>query len=102
MTDNKDCKSLTVYKTDIHAIGDAAYETMDENNNHIGVTTFRCNIGTSNIEKILLREILSLFCYSIIAVKDVSYDSHGNYIGLETIDFDTDMPFKEFMSLKRN
>jgi len=99
MEDNKDCKSLTVYKKDIHNIGHTAFGEDATKDEQVGGTTFVCDIKLANIEEILLREILSLYGYKITETRDRFHDDEWKRVD---IDFVTNMPFKEFMGLKRN
>ena len=83
-------KQLTVYKKDIQKIGHTTFEGESEN------TCFICDQRTSNIEEILLREILDLYGYQIEEPVDWtmlgSEEPHTMFI--------TDMPWEEYMALK--
>ena len=76
--------NLTVEQSDIKRIGHTTYQ---EDN----CTIFVCDLTTSNIEEILLRNILRTFGdYSIIDIDD--YDENS-------IEFMTDLPWDIYMKL---
>lgn len=90
MSENEkaESKHLSVYKSDLKKIGGTVH------GDDAGKTCFICNVETSNIEEILLREILVLYGYKINNSVDFVWES--DQIDIE---FQTDMPWKEYMAL---
>lgn len=84
-------KSIEVFKSDIKKIGNTVYESDDNQ------TCIICDVKTSNIEGILLREILSLYGYKITETRDKFIG--GDDMKVCDIEFVTDMPWDEFNKL---
>jgi hypothetical protein len=90
-------KYISVYKSDIKNIGHTVYG-RDMIFGDGDKACFVCDLKTANIEKILLREILKLYGYEI----EETFYGHSNdgvSVPVGSIDFFTNMPWKEYMAL---
>jgi len=79
---------MKLYKKDLLNIGNTVY---DKN----GYVRFVIDAKTSNIELILLREILELFNCKIISTEDSIRTENGN----EIFDIQTNLPFEVYEKL---
>ena len=61
-----------------------------------GKLVFLCDVRTANIERILLRNILSIKGYSIVSVDDFVWNN-----GEVDVQFTTDMDWSEYQQIVR-
>lgn len=64
--------------------------------NENGKLAILCDVRTANIERILLRNILSIKGYSIVSVDDFVWDN-----GEVDVQFTTDMDWSEYQQIAR-
>lgn len=64
--------------------------------NENGKLVILCDIRTANIERILLRNILSIKGYSIVSVDDFVWDND-----VVDVQFTTDMDWSEYQQIAR-
>lgn len=81
--------NVVVEFDDIKNIGNTAF-------NEYGKLAILCDARTANIERILLRNILSIKNYSIVSADDFVWDN-----GAVDVQLTTDMDWSEYQQLAR-
>lgn len=80
---------MKLFKKDIKKIGYHIQANSDNN------TYFICDGATSNLEQIILREILRLFGYKILSVRDHIWIDNNQKEQMDIL-IETDMPWEVY------